>query len=96
MGPGTHRPSRPTTSARRNAPPAPPPRCAGPATTTTAVGRCRRGQVHALFTNEELRESFDTVEALRAADRLQDYIAWIRTTDKLHVETRTSDHVRER
>jgi 5-methylcytosine-specific restriction protein A len=36
------------------------------------------------------------VQALREADRLQDYIAWIRTTDKLHVETRTSDHVRER
>jgi 5-methylcytosine-specific restriction protein A len=49
-----------------------------------------------LFTNEELRESFDTVAALREADRLQEYVAWIRTTDKLDIETRTSDHVHER
>jgi hypothetical protein len=53
-------------------------------------------QVHALFTNAELHESFDTVAALREADRLQDSLDWIRTTDKLRIETRTSDHVRER
>lgn len=43
----------------------------------------------------QLRESFDTVDALRGIDRLQDYIAWIRATDRLHVGTRTSDHVHE-
>lgn len=66
------------------------------ATSPTAT-LCRpcHDQVHALFTNEELRESFDTVEALRTANRLQEYIAWIRTTDKLRVPTRTSDRVRE-
>jgi hypothetical protein len=33
---------------------------------------------------------------LRDADRLAGYLSWIRTTAKLDVETRTSDHVRER
>jgi hypothetical protein len=53
-------------------------------------------QVHALFTNEELRERFDTAEKLRAADRLSDYLAWIRGTDHLEIDVETSDHVRER
>lgn len=66
--------------------------------TSPTVELCRpcHDQVHALFTNAELRESFDTVAALRGADRLADYLAWIRGTDKLAVETRTSDHVRRR
>jgi hypothetical protein len=53
-------------------------------------------QIHALFTNEELRESYDTVEALRGAPRLAEYVDWIRTTDKLDIQVRTSDRVRER
>ena len=53
-------------------------------------------QVHALFTNAELRDSFDTVTALRTADRLQDYLDWIRTTDKLDIQVETSAHVRRR
>jgi hypothetical protein len=53
-------------------------------------------QVHALFTNEELREGYDTAEALRGAERLAGYLAWIRGTDKLDIEVETSDHVRKR
>lgn len=53
-------------------------------------------QIHALFTNEELREEYDTIEALRDASRLADYIDWIRTTSKLDIQVRTSDHVRDR
>ena len=66
--------------------------------TSPTVELCRpcHDQVHALFTNEELRESFDTAGALRGADRLTDYLEWIRGTDKLRVETRTSNRVRER
>jgi hypothetical protein len=63
--------------------------------TVTLCRPCHE-QVHALFTNEELRESYDTVEALRAAPRLADYLAWIRGTDKLDIRVRTSDRVRER
>jgi len=66
----------------------------------TTCALCRRSvpdeQIHALFTNEELREPYDTVEALRNADRLADYLAWIRTTDKLDIQVETSEHVRER
>ncbi|MFB6119420.1 hypothetical protein [Halosegnis sp.] len=53
-------------------------------------------QIHALFTNEELRETYHTVERLREADRLAEYLAWIRGTDKLDIDVQTSDHVRER
>jgi len=51
-------------------------------------------QVHALFTNAELREEYDTAAALRSADRLADYLSWIRGTDKLSIDVRTSDRVR--
>jgi len=62
------------------------------------VDLCRpcHDQIHALFTNAELREEYDTTAALRDAERLADYLDWIRGTDKLDVDTRTSDHVRER
>jgi len=52
-------------------------------------------QVHALFTNEELRGEYDTVDALRAADRLQEYLDWIRGTAKLDIDVTTSNRVRE-
>jgi hypothetical protein len=62
------------------------------------VDLCRpcHDQVHALFTNAELRESFDDVNSLREADRLVGYLDWIRSTDKLDIEVRTSDRVRRR
>ncbi|VTT86641.1 hypothetical protein DM2_2679 [Halorubrum sp. DM2] len=47
-------------------------------------------QVHALFTNAELRETYDTVEALRG------YLDWIRGTEKLDIDVTTSDRVRDR
>jgi 5-methylcytosine-specific restriction endonuclease McrA len=64
--------------------------------TSPVVTLCRpcHDQVHALFTNEELRADFDTVEALQDADRLQGYLQWIRGTAKLTVQTDTSDRVR--
>jgi hypothetical protein len=62
--------------------------------TVTLCRPCHR-QVHATFTNEELREEYHTVEALRDADRLAGYLSWIRSTDKLDIQVRTSKHVRE-
>ena len=53
-------------------------------------------QLHALFTNGELRERYDTASALRNADRMAEYLSWIRTTKKTDIRVRTSDHVRER
>jgi hypothetical protein len=52
--------------------------------------------VHATFTNEELIESYHTVASLRGADRLRDYLAWIRGTSKVRIDVETSNHVRER
>lgn len=51
-------------------------------------------QIHALFANEALREEFDTIEALRSADRLQGYLGWIRGTEKLDIRVQTSDRLR--
>ncbi len=53
-------------------------------------------QIHALFTNEELREDYDTVDALRSADCLQGYLDWIRGSNKLDIEVTTSNRVRKR
>ncbi|MEZ3114926.1 hypothetical protein RYH80_03210 [Halobaculum sp. MBLA0147] len=66
--------------------------------TSPTVTLCRpcHDQIHATFTNEELRADYDTLEALRAADRLADYLDWIRTTDTLSIQVETSDHVRRR
>jgi hypothetical protein len=66
--------------------------------TSPTVTLCRpcHDQVHAVFTNEELREEFDTVAALQGADRLEAYLAWIRGTNKLDIQVETSDHVRDR
>jgi len=66
--------------------------------TSPTVMLCRpcHDQVHALFTNAELRETYDTVEALRAADRTRGYLDWIRGTEKLDIDVATSDRVRDR
>ncbi|QAU13394.1 hypothetical protein EKH57_12095 [Halorubrum sp. BOL3-1] len=66
--------------------------------TSPTVMLCRpcHDQIHALFTNAELRETYDTVEALRSADRLRGYLDWIRGTDKLDIDVTTSDRVRDR
>ena len=65
--------------------------------TSPTVLLCRpcHDQIHAVFTNAELRADYDTIEALRTADRLQEYIDWIRGTDKLRVQTTTSRRVRD-
>jgi hypothetical protein len=63
---------------------------------TVTLCRPCHDQIHAVFTNEELRESYDTIETLRSADRLSDYLAWIRSTTKLDIQVETSRDVRER
>lgn len=62
---------------------------------TVMLCRPCHDQIHAVFTNEELREEYDTIEALRSADRLQGYLGWIRRTDKLDIQVSTSNRVRE-
>lgn len=66
--------------------------------TSPTVTLCRpcHEQIHAVFTNEELREAYDGIEALRSADRLQGYIEWIRGTETLDISVEPSRRVRER
>lgn len=66
--------------------------------TSPTVMLCRpcHEQIHATFTNAELREDHDTIEALREADPLQEYLDWIRGTDKLDIQVTTSERVRGR
>lgn len=66
--------------------------------TSPTVLLCRpcHKQLHAVFTNEELRADYDTIEALRDADRLADYLTWIRGTDKLDIQVTTSNRIRDR
>lgn len=66
--------------------------------TSPTVMLCRpcHEQIHATFTNDELRDDYDTIEALRQADALDDYIAWIRGTDKLDIQVTTSARKRDR
>jgi len=66
--------------------------------TSPTVWLCRpcHDQIHATFTNAELRAEYDTIEALRTADRLDGYLDWIRGTDKLQISVDTSDRVRDR
>ena len=63
---------------------------------TVMVCRPCHDQIHAVFTNAELRESYDTAQALREAARLQEYLDWIRGTDKLDIQVTTSNRVRDR
>jgi len=63
---------------------------------TVMLCRPCHDQIHAVFTNEELREEFDTVDALQSADRLRGYLDWIRRTEKLDIDVRTSNRVRDR
>jgi hypothetical protein len=53
---------------------------------TVTLCRPCHDQIHAVFTNDELRQNYDTIEALRDAERLSAYIDWIRSTDKLDIE----------
>jgi len=46
--------------------------------------------------HELLREDYDTAEKLRGAKRLQEYLAWIRGTEKLDIQVRPSDGRRRR
>lgn len=62
---------------------------------TVTLCRPCHDQVHALFSNAELRESYDDIESLRAADRLQAYLDWIRGTEKLDIQVRSSDRLRD-
>jgi len=66
--------------------------------TSPTVMLCRpcHKQIHAVFTNEELRADYDTIDALREAAQLEEYLSWIRGTEKLDIQVTTSNRVRDR
>ncbi|CCQ36830.1 uncharacterized protein Nmlp_2676 [Natronomonas moolapensis 8.8.11] len=66
--------------------------------TSPTVMLCRpcHKQIHAVFTNEELRDDYDTIESLREATQLGEYLSWIRGTEKLDIQVTTSNRVRDR
>lgn len=51
-------------------------------------------QIHAVFTNHELKQDYNTVDALRESERMQSFIAWIQKTDKTDIQVDESEHVR--
>ncbi|ELY51706.1 hypothetical protein [Natronolimnohabitans innermongolicus] len=51
-------------------------------------------QIHAVFSNDELRDEYDTIASLRAANRLQAYLEWIRNTRKLDIQVENGDRTR--
>jgi len=62
---------------------------------TAAVCKPCHRQLHALFTNHELRHEYDTPAAIREADRMTGFVEWIRKTDKIDVRVRKSKRVRD-
>jgi len=38
-------------------------------------------QIHALFTNSELKQKFNTLEALKADERVRKFVDWVRKKD---------------
>jgi hypothetical protein len=46
---------------------------------------CHR-HLHCQFSNDKLKEKYNTVESLKQADRLQEYIDWISDTNKIHID----------
>ncbi len=66
--------------------------------TSPTVMLCRpcHKQIHAVFTNEELRADYDAIESLREAAQLEEYLSWIRGTEKLDIQVTTSNRVRDR
>ena len=61
---------------------------------TVLLCRPCHDKIHATFTNDELREHHDSIEALRA--ELADYIEWIRGKNALDIRVDDGDRERRR
>lgn len=56
---------------------------------TISVCQPCHSTIHHLFTNKELKKIFHTVQALQSAERLQDYLHWIRNTRIEYINNRS-------
>jgi hypothetical protein len=61
------------------------------------VDLCRpcHDQVHATFTNHELRHFYDTLERLEETEEMRKFVCWLRKTDPSTVKVRDSKRVRD-
>lgn len=66
------------------------PRSQGGQRTVPVCCSCHR-RIHSLFTNKELANQLSTIEELRQMPEIQNYIEWIRKTDKRKVIFKESD-----
>ena len=55
-------------------------------------GPCHR-QIHAVFTNHELKHRFNTVADLKESEEMQKFASWIRKTNKEHVQVDETERV---
>jgi len=55
---------------------------------------CHR-QIHAVFTNHELKQRFNTVADLKESEEMQKFASWIRKTNKKAVQVDESKHVND-
>lgn len=60
--------------------------------TTELCQPCHK-QIHAVFTNQELKQDYNSVEKLRNADRLESFIDWISGTEKVNIDVDESEDV---
>lgn len=55
---------------------------------------CHR-QIHAVFTNHELRHEYNSPEDIRESERMSEFLGWIRQTDKTRIQVDESRRVRD-
>ena len=53
---------------------------------------CHR-QIHAVFSNHELKQRFNTVADLKESEEMRKFASWIRKTNKENVQVDDSKHV---
>lgn len=61
----------------------------------TFVCRPCHNQIHAVFKNYELKQEYNTPKKIRKADRMKEFIEWIKNTDKDKIQINESKKVRK-
>ncbi len=52
-------------------------------------------QIHAVFTHYELKQRFDSIEALRKSAEMQKFVRWVRKANPSHVRVDDTKRVRD-
>ena len=59
--------------------------------TVSLCGLCHK-QIHALFTEKELANKYNTIVKLKANAQVKRFIEWVRKKDPKHIKIRQSKH----